>query len=118
MVVLLFTDAFTEAVALSCIIHSSSMIESCKHSTQCKKPHAMIMVTAGFGGKVAQALAAHSIHSAQQVSSMKLSALRTLCSTLTEQSAQKLLEYSCGIDHSLPQVGSFRPLLCLQCIFY
>lgn len=39
---------------------------------------------------------------------MTVPVLRALCSTLTEQSAQKLLDFSRGIDHSLPQVGFLR----------
>lgn len=69
---------------------------------------------AGFGGRVAQQLAQHSIRTAADLQQVAAPALRALCPSLSEQAAATLLGYARGVDPQLPHVRPPPKALSLQ----
>lgn len=73
-----------------------------------------LAVNAGFGGRVAQQLAQHSIHTATDLQPVAPAALRALCPSLTEASATTLLQYAHGDDPMPPRARPPPKTLSLQ----
>lgn len=69
---------------------------------------------AGFGGRVAQQLAQHSVRTVADLQPLAPPALRALCPSLSEQAAATLLGLAHGVDPQLPRVRPPPKALSLQ----